>query len=181
MSDNDFLPPELTDLETQLRRLPLPAAKLSREATLYQCGWAAAEAHFRSAHSRSGWIWMSSSAALAASVLVLSVLLVKQEATPEVAEMRATATAVDPTPLEDAVIDHAPAPRPIAQAKPLPFFDFAVRFAPDDRSLLAVRDRALRGDLPEISHSADQGDVSHRRPKTSRELLNEFIERNIHS
>lgn len=180
MSDNDFLPPELTDLETQLRRLPLPAAKLSREATLYQCGWAAAQTHFHASQSRRGWIWMSSSAVLAASVVVLSVLLVKQEAVPEVADVRTSATAVDPTPLEDAVIDHAPAPRPIAQVKPLPFFDFVVRFAPDDRSLLAVRDRALRGDLPEIS-SADQGDVSHRRPKTSRELLDEFIEGNFQS
>lgn len=71
--------------------------------------------------------------------------------------------------------------RPVAEAKPLPVSDFAIRFAPDDTSLLAVRERALRGILPEPSQTVDQGEVPFREPKTRRELLDEFIERNIHS
>ena len=172
MSYNDPLPPELTNLEQQLRRLPLPAAKLDREATLYRCGWAAAEAHFHGRQSRRGRIWMSSSGVLAASVVVLSVLLVRQDAARQVAEVHASAaTAVNASPAEDA--------KPIAEA--LPFVDFAARFAPDDTSLLAVRERALRGILPESAKTANQGEVQFQRPKTSRELLNEFIERNVQS
>jgi hypothetical protein len=158
--------------------LPLPAAKLSRETTLYQCGWAAAEAHFRGARSRGAWIWQASSGVLAASVVVLGVLLVKQDA----AQQAASPPSGDGSyARQSVVVERAPATRAIAEARPLPVVDFAVRFAPDDSSMLAVRERALRGILPESAKTADQGEAQYREPKTHRELLDEFIERNIHS
>jgi hypothetical protein len=121
---------------------------------------------------------MSSSAVLAASVMVLSVLLVRQDATHQADSLPSG----DGSYARQSVdVEAASTTRPITQAQPLPFVDFAFRFAPDDKSLLAVRERALRGDLPEISYSVDREESSPRQPKTSRELLNEFIERNLHS
>lgn len=81
MSHIDPLPPELTDLETQLRKLSLPTAKLNREATLYQCGWAAARAHFHAQRSQRGRMWQAASGVLAASVVVLAIMLARQGAT----------------------------------------------------------------------------------------------------
>lgn len=178
MSHNEPLPPELTDLEAQLRRLPLPMAKLSREATLYQCGWAAAEAHVHGQRSRRGWVWMSTSGVLAASVVVLSVLLVKQDAA-----QQATSPPSDDGSYarQSVVVEIATTRRPTEGGQTSSFDDFAVRFAPDDKSLLAVRERALRGILPEPSQTVDQGEVQFREPKTRRELLDEFIERNAQS
>jgi len=179
MFHNDSLPAELTNLETRLRSLPLPTARLSREATLYQCGWAAAEAHYHDQQSQRGWIWKATSAVLAASVVVLSILQVKEDAARDVAETFPPVMTVDQAPGKDVVADQGPVAPRVSQSPPL--LDFAIRFAPDDRSLLAVRDRALRGVLPELSQTAEQGDGSHRRPKTRRELLDELIERNLHS
>jgi hypothetical protein len=178
MSRHHPLPPDLINLESQLRGLSLPAGKLGRDATLYQCGWAAAEAQFRASQSQHRWIWKSSSGVLAASVMLLSVLLVKQDAAHEA---HSPPSGDGSYARQSVVVELAPAAGPVAEARPFPFVNFAMRFAPDDRSLLAVRDRALRGHLPEISHSADQGDVLHRRPKTSRELLDELLERNLQS
>ena len=39
------LPPELADIETQLRQLSLPDTRINREQLFYQAGWAAARAN----------------------------------------------------------------------------------------------------------------------------------------
>lgn len=177
MSHIDPLPPELADLESHLRGLPLPPGKFNRDETLYRAGWAAAEAHCRKwGGSR---MWPVISGVLAASVLILGALLVRQGEAPQVADVD-NARPVQPETPHGLAHGSAPEMGAPSNETRLPL-EFAPRFAPAEHSLLALRDRALLGVLPDLSDPGDQGDAPVPRAKTRRELLTDLLERNFNS
>jgi hypothetical protein len=164
MSRFPDLPPELAQLERQLRDLPLEPAAINREETLYRAGYAAAEAALRGGGGR-GWFWPATSGVLAASVLVLSVLLVRGTATPQVAEGNAPQhTEIDETQ-QFAAAESNPWTLPT-----LPWLG-----TPEINSPLAVRWRIMHGQIPDWSHSADQGGPTTKQPQTRAELLDELL------
>lgn len=170
------LPPELAEIESHLRDLPVSSACLDRDETLYRAGWAAAVVQIHRGASGHGWFWPATSAMLAASVLILSLFLVDGDGT------RATMVAHEkPLPSgeglgrsETVEVESAPAESHLPLA-------FARRFSPDDQSLLAVRDRALRGLFTVRPHTASLDDCTIREAKTNRELLNEMLKGNTNS
>ena len=73
MSDEAKLTSDLTQLESKLRGISLPASRLNREEVLYQAGWEAACHQLASRHSKrlSRWFWPTSSCVLAATIALL--------------------------------------------------------------------------------------------------------------
>ena len=70
MRSEPDLPPELADIETQLRQLALPSARVNREQLFYQAGWAAAQANLDpTSSSNSRLLWPMTSGVLAAAVV----------------------------------------------------------------------------------------------------------------
>jgi len=67
------LPHELAEIEARLAKLPLPASSINRDEMLYRAGWAAAEVKSSNKQRGNGshWLWPATSAALAATVMLL--------------------------------------------------------------------------------------------------------------
>ena len=133
-------------------------AQLDRDAVMYEAGWAAAEAKLC---AKRGRLWPATSGVLAASVMVLATLLVDRGETPPVAHNTTLAAreGLTVTP-------------PVLQVR---------RFSPTDQSLLAVRERALRGEFPEPTQTVEQGTPTRHAPVTQRDLLEELLEGKINS
>ncbi len=161
MRSEPDLPPELADIETQLRLLSLPDTRINREQLFYQAGWAAARA---SVVPASSLLWPVTSGVLAAAVVVLAVLVARTPTTVQ--------TVVEATV--------PPVVRPVEQEIAKPQVDTwarrslpPIRYWPETAPLLAMRERALRGEFsePSLVVSLTTAPV----PTTARELMREFL------
>jgi len=135
----------------------LPVSSVHREELMYRAGWAAAEAASERRLSRhvGRWFWPATTAALAASVLVLATLLLQREESPPLAQ---TTPTVKPLSVPSNQINPAPRPKPSIAARG------AAQFA--------MRAWVLRSGFqdwpwPEADASSND-DAWTSRPKTSR-------------
>lgn len=158
---------EMKQFEAALRKLPLPPSKVNRDELFYQAGWAAAEsAQARAAKpSKRLALWQGATAVLAASLLL--VLLHPFTAEP-VVEVVESSTPVEPPITETVVKEDASRTQPVIQPT-------VRRFHPRNAPMLAMRDRALRMEFDEMSFGASLETIQITEPKTSRELMEEFI------
>jgi len=155
MRNEPNLPPELAAIETQLRGLSLPAARFNREELFYQAGFAAARAKIVPTPRL---FWPVTSGALAAAVIVLAVTIARTPTTVE--------TVVE---VKEPAIDRSIRQPEQFVDRPLPMYRHRAETAP----LLALRERALRGEFPEstIAGSPTTTPV----PTTARELMQELL------
>jgi hypothetical protein len=158
MQNEPDLPPELADIETQLRQLSLPDARVNREQLFYQAGWSAARASVAAAPSL---LWPVTSGVLAAAVVVLVVFGLR---TPPTVETVAEATA----PTIEQPVEQPAEPR-VEYLRPTYPYRHRVETAP----LLALRERALRGEFSEPTLAVSQSTSAV--PMTARELMQEFL------
>ncbi len=167
MRSEPHLPPELAKIETGLRQLSLPSARVNREQLFYQAGWAAAQANLDPNLSGTPrLLWPTTSGVLAAAVVVLAVLVARTPTTvPTVVE--ATVPALE-QPTEQVVAK--PQVEPFAR-RSLP----TIRHWAETAPLLAMRERALRGEFPEPSLAVSLTVAPHPRTMTARELMQEFL------
>jgi hypothetical protein len=154
MRNEPDLPPELADIETQLRRLSLPAARVNREQLLYQAGWSAARA---SAIPAASLLWPVTSGVLAAAVVVMLMFVLR---TPPTVETVAEATA--PT------VEQPTEPR-VEYVRPT----YPYRHRAETAPLLALRERALRGEFPEPTLAVSQSTSAV--AMSARELMQEYL------
>lgn len=154
MSTDDRLSPELSQIENDLRQLPLGPTRVDRDATLFGAGWAAAEAN----RTNRLKVWQAASGVLAASVAVLALTLIDHK--PPTA-LSVAASQRDAKPEQP--LDWTPAPR-IRAAQGTPLYE---------------RELALRGVFPEPPdfdfNNNDDEDFSMGKVKSARELLKEFL------
>ena len=188
------LPDDLVQCESILAHMSLPRSRLQRDELIYRVGWAAAEVHAQSVTGqgvepsrsspgtggRSTLAWSVASAAIAASLAVVITLRIQ----PAV-----DAPANSPA---DAVVDLSRAEDPAKdrERKP-PSADLAqltrggINKGTEvgwTASLLIMRDRALRQQLDDrwiVSEGSFGGslanDAASLQPRTSREMLREFL------
>jgi hypothetical protein len=161
MRSEPDLPPELADIETQLRQLSLPDTRINREQLFYQVGWAAARA---SVVPASSLLWPVTSGVLAAAVVVLAVLVARAPTTVQTV-VEATVPALE-QPAEQEIAK--PRVEPFARRSLLPIRRWA-----ETAPLLAMRERALRGEFPEPSLAVSLRTAPV--PTTARELMREFL------
>ncbi len=165
MRSEPHLPPELAEIEAGLRQLSWPSARVNREQLFYQAGWAAARANLDPTSSgNSRLLWPTTSGVLATAVVVLAVLVARTPTTvPTVIE--ATVPALE-QPAEQVVAK--PQVETLARRSRLTFRHWA-----ETAPLLAMRERALRGEFtePSLAVSLTTAPV----PTTARELMREFL------
>lgn len=178
------LPVELAEIETELAQLSLPASTINRDELLYCAGWAAAEVgSLRRRHGgMSRWLWPATSAALAATVLMLLFAPWAGTAKTPAPGLAGGLTGEQDTNLivANSTIDsntgnvqqrHTPRPSP----KYAPRQSRGLRWEDSRRSLLTLRHRALMRQLDSPPPELAFDDAPTPPSKTSRELLQELL------
>ena len=154
------LPGELVDVENSLQRLSPRQSAVSRDALMYQAGWSAAMAQ---ASGKTHWLWPTSTAALAATLIFA---LAHPLASPlQRAGTEPGGIASAPPPPQQT------SPSTPAAAQPV---HFPRKFYSPRAPLLTLREQALR---LEFNDYVGQGVAEDGPPEisTNRSLLQEFL------
>ena len=154
MRNEPDLPPELAAVETQLRALSLPASQINREQLFYQAGFAAARANVT---PTTRLLWPVTSGALAAAVILLAVLVARTPITIDTVAETTEDLSAQRIVAEPLLEHHRRTDRRGLKRAPL----------------LALREQALRGELPEplLFVSLHTPAV----PTSAREILRDFF------
>ena len=161
MSTENNLPPELTGFEARLRAQPLEATSVDRDQLMYQAGWAAAEAN-----RKTTWLWPTTSGVLAASLLLLTGLLLRSET---ISNQLAEVQEVSPTVVESKKESLAavPAIEEIRETKPRWRSSLQVKRLLDRHRKYAQPASFAENDAPPRSQSI-----------TARQLMLDILEKN---
>ena len=167
MGTRFHLPPELERVADRLGQLPLPNSRVDRDQLFYEAGRTAGQ---RLAGSCSRLVWKVTSGVLAATVLVMSALLIQQST-----EFSIVAESQRLQPVEETVLDEPVVAHPeLAYQRP-------ARQWPESANLLALRDAALRNELEETRIVSVVNDSRESSVLSARELLEEFLPKNVAS
>jgi hypothetical protein len=162
MPAKNHLPEHLIALEAQLANWSPAESQIARDEVMYQCGWAAAEAS-SARHRQVRWFWPTTSGVLAATVLLMATLLLREGAGAQVA-LETPSQVAQPTAVAVA------AKTPPAPDRPTQRLALLV----EKPGWLADRDRALRGDWKEPLRTHAGEPYPTARAKTAFELLREL-------
>lgn len=174
MSTEDRLTPELAELENRLRNLAPTASTVDREALMYRAGWEAAEAALQTRRFSTAklWIWPATSAALAATLLLVLTLRPERAERSARLQQQMETQVAPPQPIDTGKTQAAPPVQVRNQTTPTMTRQLN-RYAPT-APLLAMRERALRFDFedPTADAISDDGPIA---ASTNRELLEEYL------
>ena len=164
MGTQFHLSAELTEVQNRLRGLDLPESRVDRDQLFYNAGIAAGAVSDSRRHL---FAWQAASGVLAASVLVLSVMLSQVPDSGQV-----VARTESSSPSEESLVS-ASAPVEVAQVQR------PIRHWPDSASLLTLRDAALRMELPEPKLVAYSQELQESKGRSAHELLREMLPRGV--
>ncbi len=157
---------ELREVETLLQQFSPVESEINRDASLYAAGWAAALAH---APTRSHWLWPTTSAVLAASLLLLITL---PTVPPASLLQRAGTEPQAPTKQAHTLTTTHPN---LTQIPPLQIFTPPPRAYSPTAPMLTMRNRALRMEFNDPVSFTELDEDFTPKVMTARELMQELL------